>query len=302
MDQFKRVSLSDRTVLEKMILSLEPCSCEMNFFNIFTWEHAYDTHWGVIDGFPVIWFRNVDIILFPGGKNPEKDPPVTFLKELIGKMHQAGFPVFLNQVPADYLQRHPEYQEYFHARQVADEYGEYIHQVEKLIALKGRKLGKKKNLISQFRRLYPDYEVKPYSADQIPLCRELARKWSSVHERNLSELHEENALSRCFEASDPLGVEGICLYAGGELAAFSLWTRLNSDCCDEHYEKANPEFKGSAQVVNYETMCAMNRNYQYVNREQDLGMEGLRHSKNSYAPDMILRNWDLILKEGTAAR
>ena len=115
--------------------------------------------------------------------------------------------------------------------------------------------------------------------------------------RNFAEnetiLEEEEALERSFLSSEALGMEGLCLYAGNTLAAFSFWTRLDSKTCDEHYEKADPTFKGGAQMVNHETMIRMQERYEYVNREQDLGIEGLRQSKLSYVPEKIICNWNL---------
>lgn len=299
MERFKKVGLGDREILERLILSLEPRSCEMNFLNIYTWQEAYDTHWCIWDGFPVIWFKKENLLLFPGGKNPEKLPPVSLLKEITNLLHGAGYPVVINQVPGNYLEFFPEYAEYFRAEQMAEEYGEYLYSVEKLVGLRGGKLAKKKNLISQFKRLYPDYEVKPYSPDQKSLCQALASKWSAAHEHGVTEQNEETALAHTLDLSGALGAEGLCLYAGGTLVAFSFWTRLDSETCDEHYEKADPSYKGCAQVVNHESMIVMSRDYKYVNREQDLGLEGLRHSKLSYVPEAIVRNWNLILKEET---
>lgn len=299
MERFKKVGLGDREILESLILSLEPCSCEMNFLNIYAWQEAYDTHWCILDGFPVIWFKKENLLLFPGGKNPEKMPPVSLLNEIVSKLHKAGYPVLINHVPQIYLDRFPEYTEYFQSEPMLEEYGEYLYSVEKLVELRGGKLAKKKNLISQFKRLYPDYEVKSYSPEQKEQCQALAQRWSAAHEHGEREMHEEAALSRTLDFSGALGAEGICLYAGGTLAAFSFWTRLDSDTCDEHYEKADPSFKGGAQVVNHESMIVMSRDYKYVNREQDLGLEGLRRSKQSYIPEQIVRNWNLLLKEGT---
>ena len=297
MERFKKVGLGDREILESLLLSLEPCSCEMNFLNIYTWQEAYDTRWCIWNGFPVIWFKNADLLLVPGGSTPEKQPPAALLKEIAEALHNAGHPVVINQVPEEYLSAHPEYAEYFTAERMAEEYGEYLYDVEKLAALRGGKLAKKKNLISQFKRLYPDYEVKPYTPDQMEQCLALARQWSASHDRDTTERHEEESLRKTLECSGALGAEGVCLYVGTELTAFAFWTRLNSETCDEHYEKADPSFKGSVQMVNHEAMNLMLRDYKRVNREQDLGLEGLRQAKLSYVPDQILRNWNLILKK-----
>ena len=297
MERFRKVELGDREILEGLLLSFEPGSCEMNFLNIYTWQGAYDTRWCIWNGFPVIWFKEADLLLFPGGMNTEKMPPVSLLKEIVTTLHAAGHPVVINQVPEDYLASHPEYETCFRAEPMAEEYGEYLYEVEKLVALRGGKLAKKKNLISQFKRLYPEYEVRSYTPDQMEQCLALARQWSASHERDTTERHEEDSLRRTLECSGALGAEGVCLYVKETLIAFAFWTRLNSETCDEHYEKANPSFKGCVQVVNHEAMSIMSRDYKFVNREQDLGLEGLRQAKLSYVPERILRNWNLILKD-----
>ena len=76
--------------------------------------------------------------------------------------------------------------------------------------------------------------------------------------------------------------------------AFSICSRVNSEQFTVHFEKNDPEFKGSGQIVNQETARALLPFGKYINREQDLGIEGLRHAKMSYRPLVLLRNCNLI--------
>ena len=93
-------------------------------------------------------------------------------------------------------------------------------------------------------------------------------------------------------------MEGTCLYVGDQLIAFAVCSRINSQMYTIHFEKNDPEFKGSGQVINQETARMLLGKAEFINREQDLGVEGLRHAKSSYAPVELLRNWNLIPKAG----
>ena len=75
--------------------------------------------------------------------------------------------------------------------------------------------------------------------------------------------------------------------------AFSIYSPLNGNMADVHFEKFDPEVKGIGQVINWETARALAGTTKYINREQDLGIEGLRQAKRSYTPEYILNAYFL---------
>jgi hypothetical protein len=83
---------------------------------------------------------------------------------------------------------------------------------------------------------------------------------------------------------------------GGELIAFSIFSALSSNMADVHFEKFDPEIKGIGQVINWETAKKLSAQYKYINREQDLGIKGLRQAKKSYSPEYIVNAYFLERK------
>ena len=214
-------------------------------------------------------------------------------------MREHGKNGIFYQTPAEYLAARPDHAEYFRTEQIHEDFGEYLYRIQDLVELHGPKLHKKKNLISQFERLYPDHEILPFSLEMIPECRTLAERWLQqkieAFPDEREELEEEHtALEHTFGAAAVVPMTGCCIKVGSALAAFSICTRISSEMFTVHFEKNDPAFKGSGQIVNRETARMLLGQGSLINREQDLGVEGLRHAKSSYAPVELLRNYALI--------
>lgn len=297
-ERFRRVTIEDRAELEPLLLASEPASCESNFLNIFVWGHIYNTVFQICGKRPYVYLEEEDELLFPGGAGTDCPVPAE-LAAVSAEMRAHGKNGVIHQVKADYLEMFPEYRSFFRAEQVIEDIGEYIYSMQDLVELHGSKLAKKKNLISQFKRLYPDYRVFPLTQERIPECRALADAWRKTkteahvpHEEGIVE--EQEALEITFDNFANLSIQGVCVAVGETLAAFSICSRVNSEQFTVHFEKNDPAFKGSGQIVNQETARALLPFGKYINREQDLGIEGLRHAKMSYRPLFLLRNYNLI--------
>lgn len=297
-ERFKPIEIEDRSVLEPLLLASEPATCESNFLNIFVWSHIYGTLYQVCGNRPYVYLTSVDELLFPAGADGDYPPPDE-LAHASAEMRKQGKNGIIYQVKADYLEKFPEYANYFRAEQESEDFGEYIYSLQNLIDLHGSKLAKKKNLISQFKRDYPDYTVVPLTAAQLADCKALADAWREAkmqtnpeHVEGIIEEHE--ALDRAIANYANLSIEGVCIYVEGKLVAFAMCSRINSELFTIHFEKNDLAYKGSGQIINQETARALLPLGKYVDREQDLGVEGLRHAKQSYQPIVLLRNYNLI--------
>jgi hypothetical protein len=161
--------------------------------------------------------------------------------------------------------------------------------VNKLNELKGKKLHKKRNLISQFKNSYPDYKVhlfkKGYKKEALGLARELMDR----HCKPSKTLDQEyGAMQSAMDHFDALDLEGIAIFVNNKLVAFTIFSRLNHSTYDIQFEKADMNFKGASQMINHETAKSLKNKCQYLNREQDLGIKGLRQAKISYDPLQLI--------------
>jgi len=281
--EFKCIELEDRDIISRYARDYALTSCEYSFANLYSWKDVHQRSWCRYHDRLLILDITNDNLFLPAGA----DLSAGGLAYLSGELRKLDLSGDVTMVPQAYLERHPDLEKYYRIEKQRDA-ADYIYNVENLTALRGRKLQKKKNLIAQFRRACPDYTVVPIVDGLKTDCRRLAQELLARNLKISRSIREEHtALGRALANFEETGFEGLALVAGGRLAAFSAFSRLNDDMYDIHFEKADPAFKGAAQVINYETAAYLAPRCQFVNREQDLGIEGLRQAKRSYAPERI---------------
>ena len=161
---------------------------------------------------------------------------------------------------------------------------EYIYATQDLINLSGKKYKQKKNHLNQFRMQYSNYEYMPITEDTIPECRETAAKWTDEHDVEAGVQDELDAINLLFDNWDALGLKGGVIKLFGHVEAFSIGELLNERMALIHIEKANPAIRGLYQAINYEFIRTEFSSTELVNREEDMGLQGLRQAKESYHP------------------
>jgi hypothetical protein len=132
--------------------------------------------------------------------------------------------------------------------------------------------------------------------DIIDQCLELQAEWCNLRQcQENPGLNSENiAIKELFTYMDKLPVFGCAIFINGKIEAFSIGEKLNEKTAVVHFEKANPEIDGLYQLIN-QWFCQNELTYyNYVNREQDLGIEGLRRAKESYHPDHLVDKYIVI--------
>lgn len=165
---------------------------------------------------------------------------------------------------------------------------DYIYNTEDLITLKGKKFHGKRNHINKFDSMY-DYEYVPLEPEHLPLCQGLLDAWSSKDESSLSLVAEKFAVREALDNFVQIGLTGGCLFIDGKLGAFTLGQPLNALVYVIHVEKALYGYEGIYSKIN-QCFAAHNcAEYKYINREEDMGIEGLRKSKMSYNPIRLLK-------------
>ena len=267
-------------------------SCEYSYANLRMWAEAFQTRAGVFHGQMYFHMSNIDELLFPCG---ESLPSAEELHAVSEVMKAAGYSGTIAHTPQAALAL-PGLDRFFRAEPMDDGNDEYIYKTETLAGLHGSKLSKKRNLISQFERLYSPYEVKEITPDDFDTIRKLNEEWRREHTDSQSLEKELSAINAAFENYRELGLHGLSLLSGGNIEAFAIFSPINSDSWTVHFEKARSDCKGAAQVINQRTAQYLLGRCEYINREQDLGIPGLRQAKQSYLPDRMLKDFLLIPK------
>lgn len=169
---------------------------------------------------------------------------------------------------------------------------DYIYHAEDLIRLAGKKYHGKRNHISKFERLY-SWTYEDLGRGNMEDCMALAREWCVQYgcseENGLDK--EACALRETFQHFEELGFAGGMLRVEGKPVAFTIGEEINEQAFVVHFEKALSDYTGSYTMINREFAARRLSGYRFINREEDLGLEGLRKAKLSYQPAFLLERF-----------
>ncbi|MCX6554571.1 MAG: phosphatidylglycerol lysyltransferase domain-containing protein [Candidatus Aminicenantes bacterium] len=293
LEDFSPVGLVDKKIILPLLLGNDIFFCDYSFANLFMWGDIFKTRWLFLEDRLWIYNGYDDLMLMPVGKALTL-PGLIAVSDMLLREGKSGNFVLVDQ---DFVKDNASLGDFFHVTIDVDN-GDYIYSSQKLVDLAGNKLHKKRNLINQFLALYPDHKCLPLQASDLGACLELSEKWCRMRTCLEADFdHETSALKRALGHFSALELQGLKISLGGEMAAFSVFSQLSSNMADVHFEKFAPEIKGSGQVINWETAKFLSAKYKYINREQDLGIQGLRQAKKSYDPEYIVSAYFLERKK-----
>ena len=266
--------------------------CDFSFSNIFAWQKAFNTQYAVIEGYLVLKSISPDgktRFLMPVGGEIENLKKVIFALMETAEKEKSDFEIV--SASEEFAK---EVEELFEGALVAKDnrdYCDYRYLAQTLSDLKGKKLHSKRNHINKFKELYPDFEYKTITAEMIPECAEMQKKWCEKNNcKEESSLDREScAVRRVFRHFESLPLRGGALYVNSEMVAFTFGQKLTEDTFDVMIEKAFSDVQGAYTVINQMFVQAQNGEFTYINREEDLGIPGLRQAKLSYHPEKLLK-------------
>ena len=175
---------------------------------------------------------------------------------------------------------------------------EYIYDISDLANLTGKKYHSKRNHISKFTKLY-DWEYCSVSNSNLNECLEFFEKWFGVNNpgEKMENINEYIAIKKTISNYESLEFIGGMIKIEGNIIACTIGERINHSTLLVHFEKALSEFEGAYSVINNEFCKKCEQDYKLVNREEDLGIPGLRKSKLSYKPKILLKKYNAKLED-----
>ena len=303
MDIFKRPELSDRQWVNDLLSREGSRACEHNFASIYLWATAYPQKIARVgDRLLVEMLGGPGLShLFPMGSGPLA--PALDTAKADAADH--GAPLTLICLTAE---QKTQLEEEFHGRFTFQEDRDgfdYLYTVDKLADLAGKKLHAKRNHINRFVENNPTWTYEEITPATLPECLEMDKEWyrrslqreGDAEERDLGD--EGIALRTAMEHYEELGLEGGLIRVYGEVVAFTIGDRLSADTYDVHFEKAYGELQGAYAMINREFarwVRARHPEIRYLNREDDMGVEGLRKAKQSYYPDLMVEKHTAVMK------
>ncbi len=282
------VRLADRGLFEQKIALMNSQSCECSFVNLFVYQKPYKIEFLEWRDRIVVYERVSRTIHYPLGKwtDPEELREITdaFMAE---GLTDGG----VYDVPEEFLDRHGDCDKYFDI-EFDEGMIDYLFSIEKIATFVGPKLRKKHNLVKQFQSNWPYASVKKITAAEIPVAAKLATELNSRLTPCEFLDEEAVALEQTWENFSKLGLFGIILYAEPDFpAGFSVYSILPSDTVDVHFEKADHSVKGASQTLTWQLAIALRGKASFMNREQDMNEETLRHAKRSLDPERFFKRY-----------
>lgn len=300
MIDFQPLTLVNKPVYEKYLQDSGERGCEYSFVNLFLWGRQK----AAVVGQQLVFFSQFNrksVYLYPVGSGDKK----AAIDAIIHDAAVRGIPCRLVGLThdncAELEQLFPGRLRYHFDRDSFD----YVYDINDLADLKGKKFQKKRNHLNRFRDANPDYRLEPITDENVDVARELVNRWYDLRlqENPHSDFHMERAaLKKALEHRKELGLEGLLLYTDAGAVAMTMGSALNEDTFDIHFEKALDIADGAYAAINNGFAKYLREKYPHVrflNREDDMGLEGLRKAKLSYNPHhMVEKSWACLLEDG----
>lgn len=290
--EFEPIRLEQQTAYRELFAACTEKSSDYSFLNLWSWAETYDLSWAWTGS--LVWIKQTnpetrywapvgawEKISWPDCLEPLMTEPVIFTRipeTLLGLWRSCvGEHVFFEEERDNW---------------------DYLYDVNELIELKGSRFHKKKNLVNQFRKKY-DFQYLDFRESIIEKAMAMQADWCTWRDCESSEtLSSENrAINAVLENWEKFqGIMGGALLVEGEMTAYTIAENLPPNALVIHFEKGNPEYKGVYQAINQMFLENAGSTFDIVNREQDLGDEGLRKAKLSYHPVGFLKKYRVRLK------
>ena len=284
---FAEITLHNKTEFDRLIKLHNPLISELTFTNLFAWRQFYKFRYTVIAGLLCVISvpcRGVPFAMMPVGEINEENFAEAFsgVKEYFVKRDWK--PVF-KKITNDELM-------YFRSRIASEESivydrdnSDYLYNTVDLTNLRGKKFDGKRNHINKFKKRHT-YEYVPLECALLDECSRIMEQWCkdkncSCQEGNYCERHANLELLHNFKT---LGCKGALIKVDGLYEAFTAGEMLNKETAVIHIEKAKNTIDGLYTIINQQFAEKEWSSSIYINREQDLGLEGMRKAKLSYQP------------------
>lgn len=291
--EWNRPELADGTWIRPIVEASGYIGSDASFANIYLLRDKYNTMIADYKGFLVRYYSGEGGrrgYTFPLGKGDVKRA----LSEIKRDANEHGRPLefcFVTEEQKKVLENvFPG--EFVYESDRGD--SDYVYDRQELVNLSGRAFHKKKNHVSKFKRTYPEYEYIQLGISNVEDARLVEDAWYYDHlqDEDSSALFEYGAIKEALENLEELELFGGLIYVNGSPVAMTIASVINKEVCDIHFEKAVGEFalNGGYAAINQFHVREL-EGFTLVNREEDIGIEGLRKAKESYHPKMLVKKY-----------
>ncbi|MBN2261058.1 MAG: DUF2156 domain-containing protein [Clostridiales bacterium] len=287
----KKLEIDDYDLLKSYYEKFRIEASEISFTNLFMWRNKYNFHFEIQDEF--LWILNVknaETIYFsqPIGdySNDEK------LLNSIENMKSKYKGMIIKKTDKRLIDLLSENRIDFTYNEDRDSFG-YIYNFDDLKNLPGKDFHKKKTHVNKFMKSYDHWNYEELSEENITEAYEMSEEWFKLHdvENEPDFIAERDAVRDGLKFFKKLSYTGGLIRVDEQVVALTMGEKLNDETIVIHIEKAYTDFPCLYNIINQQYLLNQSYGYMYVNREQDLGLEGLRRAKLSYRPIKFIEKY-----------
>ncbi len=291
--EFKKITIADKNLISRFLKCDEEIMTERSFSTIFCWSFAIGTKFCIEDDMLFLLIENKDILLYfmPLGFGDMESAKRKIEQDAAGR--QKNFRII--SISKNRLGDFKDY-ELMPSRNNFD----YVYETESFITLKGKKLHSKRNFINRFKQNYENrWEYRKIHFDRDKdLIFDFLNTWKGRTNEDAESFNSElKAITAAFDNYNELGIVGGMILVDQKVVAFSFGASQNETAMDIMIEKADYNFSGAYQLIANEFCIHNCADYKYINREEDMGIEGLRKAKLSYCPAFLSEKYETICKK-----
>ena len=290
--RFKKLDIADKEIFDKYLKPFNFKSCEYSFTTLFIWKEPCSIEYAIYEGVLILKKKDFD------GKSHFMQP-IGYRKDQLKEIFEL-LKEHKEAMNMDYLFKDLECEFLEDLREYCDieidivedrDNFDYIYPSSSLMSLSGKKLHGKKNHYNQFVKNY-EYYIKDIREVEVEECISSAKEWlfnrDDVDEYLKSEVE---GIEELLKNKDKLDYDGIAVYVEDKIAAFTIGEKMNEQMAIIHIEKADPQIRGLYAFINKSFVEKCFNDVNIINREQDLGKEGLRKAKQSYKPFEFVKKY-----------
>ncbi|MCX5813417.1 MAG: phosphatidylglycerol lysyltransferase domain-containing protein [Proteobacteria bacterium] len=293
---FKPIELQDRDIFREILKQYQPGISEWTFTNLFIWRALYGFQWSLYKDWLMVICRDAKDGVYamePIGPSSRREAAVVLLEWL--SQEKNGTDPRIERADK-FLASELDGLKHLAVEPVREHF-DYVYLRDDLVTLAGNRYRSKRNHINQLFRSYK-FEYETLDQHHIDECLKLQEKWCLLKrcEEDLSLSSEWEAVREVLHHYSVLELKGGVVTVENKVMAFTIGELLNDETAVVHIEKADPDMPGLYQIVNQQFCEKVWENVLYINREQDLGLPGLREAKLSYYPHHFVEKYRVILK------
>lgn len=283
--EFRKITLEDKNLIKSFYCKKNYYLCSYSFTTMFMWQNNYKIEIAVSDGFLYSKYtvENGNVFYRPPMGEGDYAKAVQNLAEYA---KASGQSLRFGSIPKEHIEKienaMPGVFDFVYDRDNSD----YIYTAESLMYLKGKKLHGKRNHINKFQNTYSDWSYEELTNENTKEFFDYHVNWCENTESD-SFLGETCALATALKNREALEIKGGILRVNGKIAAITLGSESFEDTFTVHIEKADSNIDGAYQMINQQFAQHNFGKYKYIDREEDLGIEGLRKAKLSYHPEFL---------------